>query len=118
MQIDYYKGQITAVSFSMLINEKHIPFMLPCRWKAVYDALYKKKTNRYGEHAMQGRELHAKRVAWRQILKWIQAQLALVETNMVKVDEVFMPYMVIGQNGQTLYEKVVNDRYLLEGPKN
>jgi hypothetical protein len=42
-------------------------------------------------------------VAWRQILRWVQAQMALVETKMVKVEEVFLPY-IQGPGGQTVYE--------------
>ncbi|MDD4980682.1 MAG: hypothetical protein PHC54_05390 [Candidatus Omnitrophica bacterium] len=48
----------------------------------------------------------AKRVAWRQILRWVEAQMALVETNMVKIQEVFMPYIQMTISGQTLYEKI------------
>ena len=38
---------------------------------------------------------------WRMIEEWILAQMVLVETEMVSVEEVFMPYMLTGK--QTLY---------------
>ena len=33
--------------------------------------------------------------AWRIILRWTQAQMALIETGMVSAAEVFHPYMMI-----------------------
>src|SRR6266478_5746936 len=35
----------------------------------------------------------AYRVAWRNILDWVQAQMALLEIGMAKIEEVFLPYM-------------------------
>ena len=45
----------------------------------------------------------AERVAWRIVKDWLTAQLAILETEMVDVGQVFLPYFV-GRNGQTLYE--------------
>jgi hypothetical protein len=47
----------------------------------------------------------AKRIAWRQILRWIEAQMAFARTGMVKIQEVFMPYIQVSITGQTLYER-------------
>lgn len=55
--------------------------------------------------------LQAKRIAWRQILRWVEAQLALVETDMVKMQEVFMPYIQVNIKGQTLYEKLEESKF-------
>ena len=52
----------------------------------------------------------AKRIAWRQILRWVEAQLALVETGMVKIQEVFIPYMLMDK-GKTLYEKLEETQF-------
>lgn len=45
----------------------------------------------------------ARRVAWRQLYRWVQAQVALIQTGMVKTQEVFMPYLRTS-TGQTVYE--------------
>lgn len=45
---------------------------------------------------------HAERVAWRQLLRWVEAQLAMVDTGLSTVDEVLLPYMR-GDDGQTIY---------------
>ena len=56
----------------------------------------------------------AKRVAWRQILRWVQAQLAMIDTGMVKSEEVFLPYaMVNASDGQkTMYEAMAERKFM------
>jgi hypothetical protein len=50
----------------------------------------------------QGPE-QAQRVAWRIMKDWVVAQLAIVQTEMVSLDQVMLPYMV-SDDGRTLYE--------------
>jgi hypothetical protein len=45
----------------------------------------------------------AERVAWRQAFRWLQAQLAYVESGNVKIEEVFLAYLQ-GDDGRTVYE--------------
>ena len=47
----------------------------------------------------------AYRVAWRNILDWVQAQMALLEIGMAKMEEVFLPYMQQTTSEQTLLGK-------------
>ncbi|GAG18875.1 unnamed protein product, partial [marine sediment metagenome] len=49
-------------------------------------------------------EEQALRTAWRQVLRWIQAQIAMIDSEIVSTEEVFMPYLQIKENGQTLFE--------------
>lgn len=46
---------------------------------------------------------HADRVAWRIIKDWLEAQLALLETEMVALDQVMLPYMV-NEVGRSIYD--------------
>ena len=48
----------------------------------------------------------ANRTAWRIIEERILAQMALTETEMVTVQEVFLPYILTGK--QTLYQALSN----------
>ncbi len=58
----------------------------------------------------------AGRVAWRIIKDWVDAQMAIVETEMVTIEQVFLPYMLMKDSGYTLYEAMVNKGfYLPEG---
>ncbi len=98
--LEYDQMKVAAVSFKYTVGDQAIPFRLPCRWQAMEDTLRKSgKRPRYDDTF----ETWARRVAWRQILRWVEAQMALVETNMVKVQEVFFPYIQTS-NGHTLYE--------------
>ena len=54
-------------------------------------------------------------MAWRNIHDWVMAQLALSETEIVEVPQVFLPLATNAQ-GQTLYDKMLNGKLLL-GPE-
>lgn len=46
---------------------------------------------------------HAERVAWRIVKDWLEAQLAIIRTEMVTLDQVMLSYMH-GDDGRTVYE--------------
>lgn len=54
----------------------------------------------------------AERVAWRIVKDWLEAQLAIIRTQMVTLDQVMLPYM-IGDEGQTVYELYRNQQLAL-----
>ena len=53
----------------------------------------------------------ASRVAWRILKDWVKAQMAILETEMVDLQEIFLPYMV-SQN-RTLYETMKDYQFQL-----
>src|SRR4051812_20246425 len=94
-------GQITALNFRINLEGNQIGYRLPNDWQPVLTILTKdpkvprpKKTK---EQAL--------RVSWRIIKDWVEAQLAIVATRMVTLDQVFLPY-AMAPNGKTLYEHV------------
>jgi hypothetical protein len=103
---EYENREVSAVSFQVDVAGQLVPFRLPCRWEAIEKVFHDRHGRRMPSNQQaESRRVQAKRVAWRQVLRWIEAQMALVETNMVKVQEVFMPYMFL-KSGKTLYEKI------------
>jgi hypothetical protein len=52
------------------------------------------------------------RVAWRNIEDWIAAQMTVIELGMVKLEDVFLPYMT-DQNGITYFDKLEKKGFLL-----
>lgn len=52
-------------------------------------------------------------MAWRILKDWVEVQMALLDMKMVQFEEIFMPYIEIN-NGQTLYEKLEEQQFLLE----
>ena len=105
---DYDKGVISAISFALNVNGKTIGFRLPCDWRPVLQIL--KDNPKVPRHLVD--QTQAVRVAWRIVKDWVEAQMALVETSMVKTEEVFLPYMLTGKN-ETLYQQIANTQFRL-----
>ena len=106
-----YDGEITAFSFTLDITERRIPFKLPIRHEPLW------KLAQEGQTKYIKTEEQARRVAWRQIYRWLESQLALVEINMVNIEEVFLPYMMI-DNDKTVYQNYLDNGFqnlLMEG---
>ncbi|MBX4215577.1 hypothetical protein KW797_01365 [Candidatus Parcubacteria bacterium] len=110
---DYENGNVTALSFRINVNGNLIAFKLPSDWRPVLEVLklQKQKNN----SRIKATEDQARRVAWRIIKDWVEAQMAIVELQMVHLDQVFLPYAIV-KNGQTLYE-FAKQSNLLSAPK-
>jgi len=100
--------QPVALSFKFPVNGQEIPFRLPARIEPVFAYLQKKRSPRTRSKQEGSDVEQARRVAWRQILRWVEAQFALIETGMVEAAEVFLPYAQVGIDTtfyQTIKEK-------------
>ena len=67
-----------------------------------------------GEIKIAITQSQAKRVAWRIVKRWIDAQLAFVETGMLSFDEVFLSYKVDEGTGLSLIEEYQTKQLMLE----
>lgn len=56
----------------------------------------------------------AERVAWRILKDWTEAQMALLDIEMVRFEEIFLPYIETN-TGQTVYERLEEKQFLLNG---
>lgn len=116
---EYDAGRIKSVGF------KHdgVPFQLPSRADAIYQYLFDRHVDgarwlvkgkwQYGAPTQEARaqwQAQAERCAWRNVMAWVKAQLALVEIGMVTVTEVFLPYMLVGSQ-ETLYNRMLQDGF-------
>lgn len=97
---DYEDGYVKAISFKISFLGQEVGFRLPTDWKPVLATL---EGDRKVPRSLHTRE-QAVRVAWRIVKDWVVAQMAIVDTKMVSVGEVFLPYAVT-KSGQTLAEK-------------
>lgn len=84
--------KISGLRWCMKVNGAECLFTMPVRVDPVYKILKRKKPN------SSGLLEQAERVAWRQLLRWVQAQLAMIDTGMVEAGEVFSPYMHVADN--------------------
>lgn len=107
---DYKSGVVTALTFAIRVGDVEIPFRLPINPTPIFDILQKRRQSfNHNDKAPADLE-QAIRIAWRQILRWVQAQLALIETGMVKTQEVFLPY-VCNLNGETFYQQIEANQF-------
>ena len=105
-------GSIESLSFIVETPYGDMPIRLPINARAVLKVLEEQRVPpRYANYQQ------AVRIAWRIVKDWVRAQMAILETEMVKMEQIFLPYMIT-KNNQTLYESMV-DRgfYLIEGKK-
>lgn len=101
-------GFIVALSFQIELNGQMISFRLPSDWRPVLKVLEDQKNaarSKGKRFRAQVNQDQALRVAWRILKDWVEAQMALIEINMVKIEQVFLPYAVM-KDGQTLFEHV------------
>jgi Arc/MetJ family transcription regulator len=91
-------GQPVGISFEVETGYGVRHFALPVDSDAVRLVLEEQRVEPRYRSPEQ-----AERVAWRITKDWVEAQLAIIQTNMVTLDQVMLPYMLDG-SGRTVYE--------------
>lgn len=74
---------------------------LPANVSSVYELMLRQK--KAGKIKTVVNYDQAERTAWRNIKDWVEAQMALLETEQAQFEEIFLPYMV-SRRGQTFFE--------------
>ena len=113
-------GKVHGVQFVIKVHERFLPVKLPARVENAQAVLRKQWdeghiSHKRGKEQTYGYE-QAYRVAWRNILDWVQAQMALLEIGMAKMEEVFLSYMQDRQ-GVTYFERMEQRGFLLDSGK-
>lgn len=118
MMTEYDGPQVAAVSFKLIIDGKPMGFKLPCNWRGVREVFREQGiTSSKLKHKNKDLDAQAVRTAWRIIKDWVEAQLALVEVNMVTIPQVFLPYAIM-RDGRTLAEHAESNPSFLLGDAN
>lgn len=108
-----YDGEmITSMSFLIDAGSRQIPVKMPVKIDECLKVLQKEK--QAGSRNIKATREQAERVAWRIMKDWVEAQMALLDVEMVELQEIFLPY-IVDQRGQTVYEKLEQRQFLLEG---
>ena len=109
---EYGGGEVVSMSFSMVLDGNEILFRLPVRWQAYFKVL-ERQHRRNPRSRGEVKEDQARRTAWRVAKAWMEAQLALIDSGMVELQEVMLPY-IVQPGGETLYERAARTGFLLE----
>jgi tRNA nucleotidyltransferase/poly(A) polymerase len=98
-------GEVNALSFQIAGPHGILTFRLPCKAEKMLKVLEQDRVDK------RYRTLeHANSVAWRCVKAWLEAQLALLRTEMVEFAELLLPY-VQREDGKTLYEHLEESRF-------
>ena len=106
-----YGSEKNPSGIAFLIKTRIGPaqFELPANAAAVEKLLLSLRTKKpetwHSDYKQVMQRVHdqAARVAWRILRDWVRAQLAIIETEMVTLDQVFLPYLK-DDHGKTVYE--------------
>ena len=98
-------GRIEALSFKYQSRG----YRLPASSEKVAELL--KGYPGFTRASQQRREEQAENIAWRNIRDWLEAQVALIRTSQVEVEQIMLPYMWDGKS--SLYEKFKERGFLL-----
>lgn len=103
---EYHRESRELIGLSFRISTEFgvLAFELPARIEAVEKILTKQRVRRRPDREQ------ANRVAWRILKDWVEAQLALIETGMVTIEQVFLPYCQ-SDKGETFYEMLRRKKF-------
>lgn len=108
-----YDGEsITGLSFLIDTGVQQIPVRLPVKVDECLEVLKREKAK--GARSIKATRDQAERVGWRILKDWVEAQMALLDIEMVRFEEIFLPYIETN-TGQTIYERLEEKRFLLNG---
>lgn len=99
IQTTYRDGEPSGLAFVVETAHGLRQFRLPVNVEGVEAALRADPQ----VPAKSKNRAQARRVAWRILKDWIEAQMALIDAGMSQIDEVLLPYM-ISQDNQTVSE--------------
>lgn len=104
------QGRLVSIFFRVPYQGTTLSFRLPAKPDEVYQALFANLNQewKYKDQRME----KATRIAWRVCKLWLEAQLTHVNLGQAKIQEVFLPYLVLDDN-KTLYERMEKSQFLL-----
>lgn len=116
--VDYDDGRPTGLTFSLTTPHGPRLFSLPVDVDAMERLLLAEMnagrladSKTIAKLKKTPRE-QAERVAWRVVKDWLEAQLALVQTQMAAIDQVLLPYLHVDEQ-RTLYAAYVERENVL-----
>jgi NADPH-dependent glutamate synthase beta subunit-like oxidoreductase len=109
VSIDYAGGDPQGIAFSVDTRWGMRFYTLPANAEGVFQALGKasRKGNVPPRYVTQAQ---AAKVAWRILKDWLEAQLAMINAQIVELERVMLPYMVVDEVGTTAYDKIMAGR--------
>jgi len=107
------EGKITGIQWTVSVGANKLSFKMPARVDVVYKTLLSR-----GAGSKETVQARAERIAWRQLLRWVQVQMAMIDMGMAEMAEVFFAYnQPTGEpSGETLYNMAKASQFKLLSP--
>lgn len=114
---DYSNGNIVGLRWTMQVSGGDLLFAMPVRVEPICKFFCQRKKIAPAKALDYSTEIMRKahRVAWRQLLRWTQAQIAMIECGMTEASEVFLPYWQV-DGSQSLHKLLKGREFKALGP--
>lgn len=118
---EYEDGEITGLAFTIEKGQGvEIPFRMPVnieKWVMLLRNMCNSGEYRNLSKTAWKDRGRAKRIGWRVVKDWIDSQLTIVAVEMMALEQVLLPFVVV--KGRTLADRFMDDpRLYLGAPKN
>lgn len=100
----YDEGVPRALAFKVFIKGQEVGFKLPMNEDKLLQVFKTQVSNKQLPRKYWEDTEQARRTGWRIIKDWIDSQMALLEIELVKIEEIFLPYMYDAEKDKTLFE--------------
>jgi hypothetical protein len=106
-EYDPQSNEEVGMFFVVPMMGKRLSFSIPIRWQSVQGAM--KESGVKGKYL---KEDQCKRTAWRVAYRWVEAQVALIQSGAAETAEAFMSYAVIDTTtGKTFYHELRDNNF-------
>ena len=107
-------GTPIALAFKCIVNNQELSFKLPMEEDKILE-VFRQQANKGKVPQRYKTDIdQARRTGWRIIKDWVDSQMALIEINLVTLDEVFLPYMYNQQLDKTMYQILSEKNFNLQ----
>lgn len=113
VSLRYSDGRATGLTFTAPTQYGPQHFILPVDVEAVRLILVKNRPRGASPNSKPYSIEQAERVAWRVARSWLEAQLAMIQIGLAKIDQIMLPYMNVGGE-QTVYDKYLESQQYLQ----
>lgn len=105
----YDEGHIVGLRWTFRVAGQELLFAMPVRVEQIYKLLRTNVRGAWGPECEKRLREKSERIAWRQLLRWVQIQNAMIQVGMAEAAEVYMPYLEV--RGTTLYRAFADQQF-------
>lgn len=108
---EYADGVVSGLRWVMKVHGNDVLFDMPVRVDPIFKILQSRHQSYKRAGFFQKDTEQARRVAWRQLLRWVQAQNAMIDCGMAAPEEVYLPYLFDVHSSKTLFQKLSESKF-------